>query len=119
MFHMVSNTISTDLEHVREYYPDSENSAVNPSYSLIHARWSLNSLPFGRVKVMPFISVRNILDERYNTSVAINNGFGRVYEPGSGRSLQAGVRVDFHYISWAESALNPLQDSYFVVTDMN
>lgn len=96
IFHMGSHTISTDLEHVGEYYADSENSAVNPSYTLIHARWSLNSLPFGRVKVMPFISVRNILDERYNTSVAINNGFGRFYEPGSGRSLQAGVRVDFH-----------------------
>src|SRR5690625_5755722 len=103
MFHMVSNTISTDLEHVREYYPDSENSAVNPSYTLIHARWSLNSLPFGRVKVMPFISVRNILDERYNTSVAINNGFERFYEPGSGRSLQAGVRRSEEHTSELQS----------------
>lgn len=94
--HLGDHTFSADIEHVGEYYADSANSASNPSYTLVNGRWTLHSLQFNNVRLMPFVSVQNIFDERYNTSVAINNGFGRFYEPGSGRSLQAGLRVDFY-----------------------
>lgn len=90
------HSVSADVEHVGKYYADSANNAANPSYTLVSGRWSYQSLNFNNIKIIPFLSVQNIFDERYNTSVAINNGFGRFYEPGSGRSLQAGLRVDFH-----------------------
>lgn len=85
--------ISSDVEWVSEYFVNSANTATNPSYLLINARWLFNDLHFGNWKMQPFISAYNIFDIRYNTSVTINNAFGRYFEPGSGRSFQAGLSV--------------------------
>jgi iron complex outermembrane receptor protein len=45
------------------------------------------------VEFSPFAGVTNLLDRGYNTSVVINAFGGRYYEPGPGRSLYAGLRM--------------------------
>lgn len=87
--------VSTDLEWVSEYYVNSANTVSNDPYFLVNARWTFQGLRFDGWRVQPFVSVYNVLDERYNTSVAINNAAGRFFEPGAGRSFQAGLSVQF------------------------
>lgn len=89
-----SNTFSTDVKWVGEYYADSANTALNDSYFLTDMRWTYNGLDFNSWKVHPFIAVDNIFNTRYNTSVALNNNFGRFFEPGSDRAFRAGLRLD-------------------------
>lgn len=93
-FHFGSHTLSTDTEWISSYYADSENEAENDAYFLVHGRWSFAALSIENWKIQPFISVSNIFNTRYNTSVAINNNFGRYFEPGSDRSIRAGFRLD-------------------------
>jgi len=94
-FHPGNHMISTDLEWVGEYYADSANTVSNDSYFLLNGRWLFDGLSFNGWKLQPFFSVYNILNTRYNTSVAINNDFGRYFEPGSSRSFQGGISVQF------------------------
>jgi iron complex outermembrane recepter protein len=88
-----NHTLSTDVEWIGEYFADSENSAVNDSYLLVNGRWTFGGFDFTNWKIQPFFSVYNIFDTRYNTSVAINNNFGRFFEPGSSRSFQGGFSI--------------------------
>lgn len=90
-----NHMISTDVEWVGEYFADSANTARNDSYFLLNGRWLFDGLGFDGWKLQPFFSVYNILNTRYNTSVAINNNFGRYFEPGSSRNFQGGVSVQF------------------------
>ncbi len=93
-FHIGSHTVSTDAEWVGKYYVNSENTASNDSYLLFNGRWTYNGFHSRNWGVKPFISVNNVFNTRYNTSVAINNAFGRYFEPGSDRNVQFGLRVD-------------------------
>lgn len=90
---MGNHVVSTDVEWIGEYFVDSSNSAKNDSYLIVNGRWTFNGFDFSQWKIQPFISAHNIFDIRYNTSVAVNNNFGRFFEPGSSRSFQAGVSI--------------------------
>lgn len=89
-----SHTFSTDIKWVGEYFANSENTALNDSYLLTDFRWAYRGVDFNNWSVNPFIAVDNIFNTRYNTSVALNNNFGRFFEPGSDRSFRAGLRLD-------------------------
>lgn len=88
------HTIGTDFEWIGEYYTDSANTTVNESYFLVNGRWSFAGLSFESWRLQPFISVHNIFNQRYNTSVSVNAFGGRFFEPGSGRYVRAGLRLD-------------------------
>lgn len=90
---MRDHTVGLDMEHVGDYYADSANSAKNDAFTLFHARWTYGGIGSDGWTLQPFVSVQNLFDTRYNTSVALNNGFGRFYEPGSGRAFQAGLSL--------------------------
>ena len=45
------------------------------------------------VALQPFVGVQNALDRTYVSTVVVNGGFGRVREPGAGRSWYAGLEV--------------------------
>jgi len=90
------HTFSSDFEWTGEYFADSENTAVNDSYLLVNSRWTFSGLSFDGWSVRPFIAVNNIFNTRYNTSVAVNNNFGRFYEPGAGRSFRGGFSLNLH-----------------------
>ncbi len=88
------HTITTDVEWIGEYFADSANSTSNDPYFLINGRWSFSGLNFETWRLQPFVSVHNLLNQRYNTSVSVNAFGGRYFEPGSSRNVRAGIRLD-------------------------
>ncbi len=88
------HTITTDVEWIGEYFADSANSTSNDPYFLINGRWSFSGLNFEMWRLQPFVSVHNLLNQRYNTSVSVNAFGGRYFEPGSSRNVRAGIRLD-------------------------
>jgi len=86
--------LSADLEWVGSYFTDSANSVKNESYKLVslRANHSIDIRGSG-LQISPFISINNLFNERFNSSVSINAFGERFFEPGSDRSFHAGIQV--------------------------
>jgi len=75
---------------------DSNDAPFAEAYTLFDVRVGGNALRLGWFEVSPFAGVRNLTDEKYASSVAINAFFfadpatARYYEPGPGRTLYVG-----------------------------
>lgn len=91
-----NHAIGTEFEWVGDFYTDSQNTTRNDSYLLVNARYSFSGLSFENWSIHPFISVNNIFNTRYNTSVSINAFGGRFYEPGANRDFRTGFRINIH-----------------------
>jgi len=86
----------TDVEWVSSTYTNSTNTTENDSYIVTNARWLYNGFSIrNNIRLKPFVSVSNVLNTRYNSSVAINAFGGRFFEPGSDRAFQAGLVLEF------------------------
>lgn len=88
------HTLSGDFEWIGEYFADSNNTALNSSYSVVNTRYSYSGFTFDTWGISPFISVENIFNTRYITSVSINAFGGRYYEPGADRHFLVGFRLN-------------------------
>lgn len=84
-----------DAEWIGSYQTNSENSESTSPYALFHARYTAQ-LPniFENTSIRPFISLQNLFNTRYASSVAINAFGNRFYEPGSSRSVNIGLKID-------------------------
>ncbi|NBB75842.1 MAG: hypothetical protein GVY02_00560 [Bacteroidetes bacterium] len=79
-----------------DYYADNANSAKNSAHTLFHFRWTMQIDSFSSLRQLrPFIAVSNLLDTRFNSSVFVNAFGNRYFEPGSERSLRAGLQLAF------------------------
>ncbi|TVQ66767.1 MAG: TonB-dependent receptor [Balneolaceae bacterium] len=92
--HLGSNLFLTDAEWIGSYYADSANEALNKSYFIVNTRYLYQGFTSSNWSLQPFISIMNLFNARYNTSVAINAFGGRFYEPGSDRNFRVGVRLN-------------------------
>lgn len=91
-----NHSLSLDGKWIGSYFADNENSVKNDSHALFSFRWSANfNELFEGVSVRPFLSVQNLFNTRYNTSVGINAFGGRYFEPGSDRNFRAGLQIGF------------------------
>lgn len=72
---------------------DDANTSEAPAHTIVGLRWGLKERELGSSLVSPWVAVRNILDEDHVSSVAVNAFGGRYFEPGPGRTFQAGLRV--------------------------
>lgn len=91
-----NHRLGADLEWVSSTFTNSANTAENDSYIITNARWLYSGISVrSNIKVKPFASVGNIFNTRYNSSIAINAFGGRFFEPGSDRSFQAGIVIEF------------------------
>jgi iron complex outermembrane receptor protein len=83
-------------EYASSHPVNNLNTEENDAYKVLDLKLSYQ-LTFRESGIMlqPFINVNNLLDERYNGSVAINNPGNRYYEPAPGRNWQAGLSVNF------------------------
>jgi iron complex outermembrane receptor protein len=72
---------------------DDENSVTSPPYFLADLKLGLDRLRAGATTIAPFLSVANLFDRRYNTAVVVNAFGARFFEPGPGRTFQAGFSV--------------------------
>lgn len=74
---------------------DDAGTAASPGFFVVDARAGIRGMRLGRARLDPFVAVANVLDRRYNASVVVNAFGGRYFEPGPGRTLEAGARVTF------------------------
>lgn len=89
-----NSLLMSELEWVSSYYADSANSALNDSYLLVNTRYIYSGFRTNGWSIEPFISIMNLFNVRYNTSVAINAFGNRFYEPGSDRNFRVGLRLN-------------------------
>lgn len=89
--------LGASYEFVDSYPADNENTAYNDSYGVIDTRISyIYRFRNSDISLQPFLNIRNLLDARYNGSVAINAFGGRFFEPAPGRNWQAGISINFN-----------------------
>jgi iron complex outermembrane receptor protein len=74
---------------------DDAGTAASPASLVVDARAGLQGATIGRLRVEPFFAVANVFDRTYNASVVVNAFGGRFFEPGPGRTVQAGASVTF------------------------
>ncbi|NGY03227.1 TonB-dependent receptor family protein [Solimonas terrae] len=85
-----------DGRYVSKVQVNDIDSEAAPSYGLLDASAGyVFDLPTLRVR--SFVRVDNLLDRDYVGSVIVNDGNGRYYEPGPGRSVLAGLRLEWKY----------------------
>ncbi|MGD8748011.1 MAG: TonB-dependent receptor [Balneolaceae bacterium] len=85
---------SLSYEYVSSYDVNNLNTAKNDHYSIFDAKISYQGIISGTtMRFQPFLSVKNLLNTRYNGSVVINSSGGRYYEPAPGRSFQIGFSI--------------------------
>lgn len=88
--HPVGLTLRTSLEWVPgDYFVDSGNTVRNEGWAAAGVRAEYE-LPW--TGGAAFLEVRNLTDEVYSNSVAVDDASGRFFEPAPGRSLYGGIR---------------------------
>lgn len=87
-------TLEVDVEHSAAYYADDANTpeARTTAATVFGARVH-TSFDAGTARFAPFVTIRNISDEVYAGSVALNAFGGRFFEPAAGRMLLLGLEV--------------------------
>jgi iron complex outermembrane recepter protein len=84
-------SVSIQGRYVSAIMVNDDNTAAAPAYVLVDARAAARSLRLGAGTLRPFVSLENLLDRRYDTSVVVNAAGARYYEPGPGRCLYLGA----------------------------
>ncbi|MFC3606894.1 TonB-dependent receptor family protein [Stutzerimonas tarimensis] len=77
-----------------EQYADNANASRVSGYAVGNARLGWRLLQGGQLWE-PYVGIDNLFDRDYYDNLRINDNFGYYYEPAPGRTLYAGVRVEF------------------------
>ncbi len=86
--------ISFSAEILDSYYVNNANTATNPGFEVFHLNLSHDGIAITEhILLAPFLTVNNLTNTRYNSSVSINANFGRYYEPAPGRAIYAGFSL--------------------------
>ncbi|MNE19064.1 TonB dependent receptor [compost metagenome] len=75
-------------------YADNANSARVAGVALLNLRVG-KQFDLGGQTLEPYLGVDNLSDRHYYDNLRINDGAGRYYEPGPGRTLYAGAHLSF------------------------
>jgi iron complex outermembrane receptor protein len=89
-----------EVEHTGRYFASDANdpASVNDAATVADVRATFD-LRLAGTRLVPFLAVRNLTNERYNSSVVVNAVGGRYFEPAPGRNFSLGVSVQTG--SWA------------------
>jgi len=74
---------------------DDRNDASSPASFVADLRAWMSGIRTGTVTLSPFVSVSNLMNRRYDAAVVVNAFGARFFEPGPGRTFQAGLAVVF------------------------
>lgn len=85
-----------DVLYIDEQFGDNANTALIPDYTLANVRFGYDA-EHGSMRISPFVGLNNMFDETYTANVRINPVGGRYYEPGPGRTLFAGVLLNWRF----------------------
>lgn len=81
---------------VGSFYADDANGEKIDAYSVSDLRLGYTHQA-GNWTVEPYLSINNVLDERYFGNIRINAFGGRFFEPAPERSLFGGIRVRYSF----------------------
>lgn len=84
--------IGLDLGHTGEIPVDDAGQFESAASTLLDLRFG-SSLVMGDQRFSPWITIRNLTDQRWTTSVVVNAFGGRYFEPGPGRTFDVGMTV--------------------------
>lgn len=84
---------AVDNTHASAMVADDANTAESAGWWTADLRLGWTGR-LGRARVEPFVGILNVFDERYASSVVVNAGFGRYFEPAPGRNAYFGLEVD-------------------------
>ncbi|CAN5244755.1 TonB-dependent receptor [soil metagenome] len=91
-----SQIFTLDARFTDSYAADSENNNLTDSYLVTDVRWTTSPVALGNsASIRPFINLMNLFDERYASSVNIDAFGGFFYEPGTTRSFNVGIQINF------------------------
>ncbi len=85
---------------VSSTWADSNNTARSAGYMAIDLYAGHHGFRVGHVTVQPFLSITNMLDAAYATSLVVNAYGGRYFEPAPGRAAQAGLSLSGLRLPW-------------------
>ncbi len=80
-------------EIVSEYFVNDQNSASNDGYAVADLHVGHRGLTTGTARIEPFVTLRNVFDTHYTSSVVVNAAGNRFFEPAAGRAVLAGLQV--------------------------
>jgi len=86
---------SGNIRCLGKQFANDNNSVLVPAYYLIGARFQYN-LPFKDLGFALIGGVNNLLNVEYYSNLRINAAANRFFEPAAGRTLYAGIRVNFN-----------------------
>ncbi len=91
-----SQNFTLDAQFTDSYAADSDNNNMTDSYFVTDLRWTASPIALSNsVSVKPFFNLMNVFNERYASSVNIDAFGGFFYEPGTTRSFNAGLQINF------------------------
>jgi iron complex outermembrane receptor protein len=83
---------SLEVAHMSRMFADDANTGAAKASTVFGLRVGWEGIG-GRRGVSPFVTVMNLFDTRYVSSVVVNAAFSRFYEPAPGRTLLLGLTV--------------------------
>jgi iron complex outermembrane receptor protein len=90
-YHPVGLTLRPNVEWVPgDYFVDSQNLVTNDGWALLGIRAEYEIEELG---TLLFLEARNLTDETYSPAVTVDDGSGRFFQPGDGRSVYVGLQV--------------------------
>jgi len=85
-----------NARYVSDVPADDTNAATAPSYALLGVDGGY-VFDLEHWRIHTFVELNNLTDQNYIGSVIVNDGNGRFFEPGPGRSVLAGASFDWKY----------------------
>jgi iron complex outermembrane receptor protein len=85
-----------DLLYVDSFYADNANQVEADSYAVSNFRLGYRKELENWI-FTPYVSVNNIFNEKYNSNVRLNGGFGRFFEPAPLRNIYGGVSARYTF----------------------
>ncbi len=84
--------VGLDMSHNGEIPVDDAGLFTSEGSTLLDLRFG-STLVVGDQRFSPWMTIRNLTDERWTTSVVVNAFGGRYFEPGPGRTFDVGMSV--------------------------
>lgn len=89
---------STALEglHRSKSYTNDANTATADAYTVFNWRGGFTQA-YKNWKFNEYLRVENLFDQKYVSSIRVNDSFGRFYEPGADRNYTVGVNASYMF----------------------
>ena len=86
---------SLNVKSVGRYFVDDANSFTNEPYTVVTVSAGYDRRMGGKARLSPFLTINNLLSERYTSLPQVNDGARRFFNPMPGVSALGGVTIKY------------------------